>query len=200
MGRVRYHTQSYYTCWWSMTTYKLRAWVVRRAGARTYTPVITEWRKVAMETALRSGQSRGGGEKTRARGLTPVFISAPRELLDSARMNSRDLSLSCLIRDRAASAPSLAGVGRESLRKTNTRPRDTDPKLRGSRSASNPEPDAASNVTATGKHLRESWIVHSWRAGVGNTRRCRPICLHGTLIPTGRSLSITPEVSGVSVR
>lgn len=133
----------------NMTTYNSACVRARaRTRKRTHTPVITEWRKVAMETALRCGQSE---EKTRRRGLTSVLISAPRELLDSARMNSCNWRLTCLIRDRAASAPSLARARRDSQRETNT-----DPKLGASKSASNPEPDSASNVTATGKHLLQS--------------------------------------------
>lgn len=89
-------------------------------------------------------------------------------------MNSRNSSLTCFIRDRAASAPSLTGVGRDSQRKTNTR--DTDLKLGGSRFASNPEPDPASNVTATGKHLLQSWIVRSDL--VENTHWCRLMYLY----------------------
>lgn len=138
-----------------------------------------------METALRSGQSE---EKTRTRGLTSVFISAPRELLDSARMNSCKSSLTCLIRDRAASAPSLTGVGRDSQRKTNTRTRDTDLKLGGSRFASNPEPDPASNVTATGKHLLQSWVVRSNL--VENTHRCRLMYLYSRKTNSSQALHI----------
>ncbi|KAI4819457.1 hypothetical protein KUCAC02_004703 [Chaenocephalus aceratus] len=67
-----------------------------------------------METALRSGRPE---EKTRVRGLISVFTSAPSELLDSARMNSRThSSLVCLIRD--TSAPSITGEYRDLRRET----------------------------------------------------------------------------------
>lgn len=138
-----------------------------------------------METALRSGQSE---EKTRRRGLTWVFISAPRELLDSARMNSCSSRLTCLLRDRAASAPSLAGAGRESQRRTHARTRDTDPQLGGSRLASNPQPDPASNATATGKHLLQSWILRY-------THRCRLLNVYSWKTNSHQALRILPPES-----
>ncbi|TKS72638.1 Protein FAM46C [Collichthys lucidus] len=111
-----------------------------------------------METALRSGRPE---EKTRARGLVSVFISAPRELLDSARMNSRtDSSLVCLIRDRAASATSLTGADRDlkSERITHIRHADTpDLKLGGySRFDSTDKPGASRSVKCHSNSVYET--------------------------------------------
>lgn len=120
-----------------------------------------------METALRSGRPE---EKTRARGL----ISAPRELLDSARMSSRaDRSLACLIRDRAAAA----AADRETHTLSGPEAR-SDPLCRFGSAVT--ELVAPSHVTATGKNTFSSGkftLSFVWREGAHTPVDQACVCL-----------------------